>query len=155
MGHRSLPASLLSSAWILATSTATRPGLPERTIRTRGRGRAWEDAAADAGCCGPESRARHALWPPLLLPHTSATPGDRGALRCEAAGGWVRGGGRRHQDCLTPDQLILSASVQSLYKGLISAQAATSLGLVPPPCSDGLNLSPSPHTSHRLFHCSP
>lgn len=50
------------------------------------------------------------------------------------------GGGTR-----TPDTRPADAVCQytELVKGLISEQAATSLGLAPPPCLDGLDLPPS------------
>lgn len=122
-----------------------------------GWGRAWEDAAADSGCCGSESQGKTCVFTFCFLPHTSATPGGPGALHCGAAGGWVRGGGRRHQDSLTSDQLMLSASLPGYRTGLRagSAQAATSCGLVFPPSLDGLDLSPSPALPLHLLHRSP
>lgn len=148
MGHRSLPASLPSSAWILATSTAARPGLPERTIRTQWEGRAWEEDAEDAGCCGLESPQDTWLSPPLLPPHTLQPPGGPGII-ARWSSRWMDGSAGEGGGTRTPNTRPADAVCQSTgpAKGLDSEPAATSLSLVPPPCLDGLDLSPALLTS--------
>ena len=83
MGHRSLPASLPSSAWVLATSTAAGPGGPECTIRAREEEGAGGRAAA-AEAAADSRREEAAQRPP---PPTSRGPHPgRSALRGE----WMR-----------------------------------------------------------------
>lgn len=147
MGHRSLPASLPFSAWVLATSTAAGPGRPEHTIQAWGGGMGREEGA-------PE-RARRLLLRPLRIckrrrtrekrrrrrrgggggappsPPASSTlvpsPGRPGsaALR-NWPSGWVRAGGRRRLGSVTPDQLMPPACNWSWVSG---SDLSTSLPL--------------------------
>lgn len=75
LGHRSLPASLPSSAWALATSTAAGPCGPERTIHARGRGaRVGDPEAQPQAEDSQDQGGRPTASPPLPLPSTFHPP---------------------------------------------------------------------------------
>lgn len=109
MGHRSLPASLPSSAWVLATSTAAGPGGPEHTIwargeeGTRGGGFAdWEAAEEASADTRAESRGGGSAPSLLQSPLPSAlTRGTERALGAAPVDGPSQGG-RRCGDSVTP-----------------------------------------------------
>lgn len=120
MGHRSLPASLLSSAWVLATSTAAGPGGPERTIPAREEeGAGGGPGGRCGGRCGFTSPAGGGAPPsppprPLLRsPH----PRTREPALRSRPSGWVRRAGGGAGTPVTPEQLMLPACNQSWVSG--------------------------------------
>lgn len=128
LGHRRLPASLPSSAWILATSTAARPGLSERTIRTRrgwGGGGPGRMLLRTRDAADLRARARLA-FSPSVSSHTLQPPqgAEEPALWSSR---WMGPRGREEApglpDIRPADAVFQSARVQNWYKGRLSASS--------------------------------
>lgn len=135
MGHRSLLASLPSSAWILATSTAARPGLPERTIRTQGEGEGlggcclWTQETADL-----KSQARHAVFTSFASSHTLQPPRGPGIIAVWSSR-WMDGPAGMGRGTRTPDTRPADAVYQytELAKCLSLNKQSPASALLPLP----------------------